>query len=206
MQIVNILRDHHPFGVMPRALTIRSRALTPASPPGRVVLRYARQASGAGSSSTGEHPRELKRKDVALSTLWDEYITRNPEVYRYSRFCELYCIGKMSSVTNAPDPRCAGPKRQDIRRLHRLHHAGDSRSADGEVRQPQIFDAVLGAPTFTCIEARWTQRPGRDGRAYGDRAAPIRLRLLRAVIYELFTVIMHVIEHADVVPSCKACR
>ena len=31
--------------------------------------------------------RELKRKHV---TLWDEYIKRCPEGYRYSRFCELY--------------------------------------------------------------------------------------------------------------------
>jgi transposase-like protein len=34
--------------------------------------------------------RELKRKHVTLSLLWDEYIERNPEGYRYSRFCELY--------------------------------------------------------------------------------------------------------------------
>jgi transposase len=33
---------------------------------------------------------ELKRKHVTLSLLWDEYIERNPEGYRYSRFCELY--------------------------------------------------------------------------------------------------------------------
>src|SRR5258708_5728013 len=34
--------------------------------------------------------RELKRKHVTLSILWDEYIERHPEGYRYSRFCELY--------------------------------------------------------------------------------------------------------------------
>src|SRR4029453_12539266 len=34
--------------------------------------------------------RELKRKHVTLSILWDEYIERNPDGYRYSRFCELY--------------------------------------------------------------------------------------------------------------------
>jgi transposase len=34
--------------------------------------------------------RELKRKHVTLSLLWHEYIERNPEGYRYSRFCELY--------------------------------------------------------------------------------------------------------------------
>src|SRR5215468_11858103 len=33
--------------------------------------------------------RELKRKHVTLSILWDEYIERDPQGYRYSRFCEL---------------------------------------------------------------------------------------------------------------------
>jgi transposase len=49
--------------------------------------------------------RELKRKHVTLSILWDEYVERNPEGYRYSRFCERYRSweGKLS-VTDAPDP------------------------------------------------------------------------------------------------------
>ena len=49
--------------------------------------------------------RELKRKHVTLSILWDEYIERNPEGYRYSRFCELYrgWEGKLSRS------RCARP-------------------------------------------------------------------------------------------------
>jgi transposase len=34
--------------------------------------------------------RELKRKHVTLSVLWDEYIASEPGGYRYSRFCELY--------------------------------------------------------------------------------------------------------------------
>jgi transposase len=34
--------------------------------------------------------RELKRKHVTLTMLWDEYIESCPEGYRYSRFCELY--------------------------------------------------------------------------------------------------------------------
>src|SRR5258708_1149255 len=34
--------------------------------------------------------RELKRKHVTLSILWDEYVAANPGGYSYSRFCELY--------------------------------------------------------------------------------------------------------------------
>jgi sigma-70-like protein len=44
--------------------------------------------------------RDLKRKRVTLSILWDEYFERNPEGYRYSRFCELYRSweGKLSEI------------------------------------------------------------------------------------------------------------
>ena len=42
--------------------------------------------------------RELKRKHVTLSILWEEYIAGEPGGYRYSRFCELYRAweGKLS--------------------------------------------------------------------------------------------------------------
>ena len=34
--------------------------------------------------------REMKRKHVTLSILWEEYIALHPGGYRYSRFCDLY--------------------------------------------------------------------------------------------------------------------
>jgi transposase len=34
--------------------------------------------------------REMKRKHVTMSILWEEYIAQNPGGYRYSWFCELY--------------------------------------------------------------------------------------------------------------------
>jgi transposase len=39
-----------------------------------------------GKPDWGSIHRELKRKHVTLSILWDEYIARNPEGYRYSRY------------------------------------------------------------------------------------------------------------------------
>ena len=44
--------------------------------------------------------RELRRKGVTLSLLWEEYRADHPEGYGYSRFCELYTQweGKLSSV------------------------------------------------------------------------------------------------------------
>ena len=38
--------------------------------------------------------RELKRKHVTLAMLWDEYIERHPDGYRYSRFASCTAVGR----------------------------------------------------------------------------------------------------------------
>ena len=45
--------------------------------------------------------REMKRKHVTLTILWDEYVAANPGGYSYSRFCDLYrgFVSKTLSVT-----------------------------------------------------------------------------------------------------------
>jgi transposase len=102
--------------------------------------------------------RELKRKHVTLSILWDEYIERNPEGYRYSRFCELYrgWQGKLSVTMR--QTHVGGDKLF-------VDYAGDTVPVivdrlTGEVRQAQIFVAVMGASNFTYVEATWTQTLG----------------------------------------------
>ncbi len=99
--------------------------------------------------------RELKRKHVTLSLLWDEYIERNPEGYRYSRFCELYRSweGKLSITMR--QTHLGGDKLF-------IDYAGDTVPVvidrlTGEVREAQIFVAVMGASNFTHAEATWTQ-------------------------------------------------
>ena len=98
--------------------------------------------------------RELKRPGVNLMVLWEEYRQVHPEAYGYSRFCDLF--------------------REFERRLSpvmRQHHvAGDKLFVDysgkkigiidpatGEVRDAEIFVAVLGASNYTYAEATWTQ-------------------------------------------------
>jgi transposase len=98
--------------------------------------------------------RELKRPGVNLMVLWEEYRAGHPSGYAYSRFCELF--------------------REYQRRLSpvmRQHHvAGDKvfvdysgkkigivAAATGEIRQAEIFVAVLGASSYTYAEATWTQ-------------------------------------------------
>jgi transposase len=99
--------------------------------------------------------RELKRKHVTLSILWDEYIEQHPDGYRYSRFCDLYrgWEGKLSVTMRQAH---AGGEKLFV------DYAGDRAPVvinrlTGEVRDAWIFVAVLGASNFTYAEATWTQ-------------------------------------------------
>jgi transposase len=99
--------------------------------------------------------RELKRKHVTLSILWDEYIERHPDGYRYSRFCDLYRSfeGQLSVTMRQAHP--GGEKLF-------VDYAGDRAPVvidrlTGEIREAWIFVAVLGASNFTYAEATWTQ-------------------------------------------------
>ncbi len=99
--------------------------------------------------------RELKRKHVTLSILWDEYIEQHPDGYRYSRFCDLYRTweGKLSVTMRQAH---AGGEKLFV------DYAGDGAPViidrlTGEIRGAWIFVAVLGASNFTYAEATWTQ-------------------------------------------------
>jgi transposase len=99
--------------------------------------------------------RELKRKHVTLQILWDEYIERHPDGYRYSRFCELY-RGWASRVSVTMRQTHAGGDKLFV------DYAGDTVPViidrlTGKTRPAQIFVAVMGASNFTYAEASWTQ-------------------------------------------------
>lgn len=99
--------------------------------------------------------RELKsRKNVTLQLLWEEYKQANPLGYAYSWYCELYREWQ---------------RQLDVVLRHE-HRAGEKTFVDyagqtvpvidpktGEVRQCQVFVAVLGASNYTYAEATWTQ-------------------------------------------------
>ena len=110
--------------------------------------------------------QELKRKGVTLQLLWDEYKARHPHGMQYTTFCVHYraWFGKQELVM-----------RQDHRAGERLFvdYAGQVASVidrnTGEVREAQIFVAVMGASNYTYAEATWSQRLpdwiGAHGRA-----------------------------------------
>ena len=99
--------------------------------------------------------QELRRKGMTLGLLWQEYRAAHPDGgYGYSQFCALY-----HQWANTLEP---------VLRQHYV--AGEKLLVDyagqtvpvidrhtGEVRQAQIFVAVLGASNYTFVEATWTQ-------------------------------------------------
>src|SRR3954452_3087798 len=97
---------------------------------------------------------DLKKPGVTMMLLWEEYRAVQPDGYGYRRFCEL---------VRGFERRLSPSMRQE-------HHAGDKVFVDysgkklpildprsGEVRQAEIFVAVLGASNLTYAEATWSQ-------------------------------------------------
>ena len=99
--------------------------------------------------------QELKQKGVTKQLLWQEYRQQHPgDGYSYAQFCHRYLIW-------------LGCQKRSMRQLHR---AGEKLFVDycgptmpvvnpdtGEMRQAQIFVAVLGASNYTFACATWTQ-------------------------------------------------
>ena len=99
--------------------------------------------------------RELKRAEVTLQLLWEEYFEVHSEGYRYSQFCEIY-------------RRWAKKLKPSMRQVHR---AGEKTFVDFSGNRPHIVDrrtgeqipvelfvAVLGASSFTYAEATESQQ------------------------------------------------
>jgi len=101
-----------------------------------------------------EIQRQLRRKGVSLMLLWQEYKAQHPSGYQYSQFCQRY--------------RNWRQKLDPVMRQH--HRAGEKLFVDyagmsvavndpksDQVRQAQIFVAVMGASNYCYAEATWTQ-------------------------------------------------
>lgn len=103
----------------------------------------------------GQIHRELARKGVTLMLLWEEYKAVHPAGLQYSQFCERYRAYARTLDLSMRQVHRAGEKCF-------IDYAGqtvpviDART--GEVRQAQIFVAVLGASNYTYCEATWTQQ------------------------------------------------
>jgi transposase len=99
--------------------------------------------------------QELKRKGVTLQLLWAEHVAvHEAQAYRYSQYCHHYRQWR----------------KKQRRSMRQVHRAGEKTFIDycgptvpiicrhtGEIRQAQVFVAVLGASSYTYAEATWTQ-------------------------------------------------
>ena len=98
---------------------------------------------------------ELRRKGVTLALLHIEYLDREPDGYGYTQFCEYY-------------KRWRGKQKRSMRQIHR---AGEKQFVDysgkkpeivdptsGEVREVELFVAVLGASNYTYAEVTESQK------------------------------------------------
>jgi transposase len=98
--------------------------------------------------------REMRRPNVTLALLWEEYRSATSDGFGYSWFCDLYraWVGRLKPT------------------LRQVHTAGEKLFVDfaghtmevvdeatGEIRDAEIFVAVLGASSFIYAEATWSQ-------------------------------------------------
>ena len=177
-KVREVLRLHHVAGLSARAIA-RSLKISPVT-----ARRYLSRAEELGlgwplpeslddaqlerrlfpAPAPSCHPRplpqwtevhrELRGKDVTLALLWEEYKAAHPQGLQYSRFCERYRT--WASTLDAV--------------MRQEHRAGEKMFVDyagrtvavveretGEIRQAQVFVAVLGASNYTFAEATWTQ-------------------------------------------------
>jgi transposase len=121
-------------------------------------MLFPKRAPVAGRSipqpDWGEVHRELRRKSVTLSLLWVEYRQAHPDGYGYSQFCQNY-------------NKWAKQLKPMMRQRHRageklfIDYAGQTApvvdAQTGEVRDVEIFVAVLGASNYTYAEAHESQ-------------------------------------------------
>ena len=98
--------------------------------------------------------KELKRPNVTLQLLWEEYKQEHPTGYSYSRFSELFSAWSRRLDVVLRQDHGAGEKLF-------VDHAGQTVAVidplTGDPREAYVFVAVLGASNYTYATATWTR-------------------------------------------------
>jgi transposase len=102
-----------------------------------------------------EIEKALKRKGVTKESVWRKYFEAHPDGYRETQFRNHY--NKWSKHVNSS--------------MHVEHKAGDKMFVDyaghhlkivndttGEIKEVEVFAAILGASQLTYVEATYTQQ------------------------------------------------
>jgi len=98
--------------------------------------------------------QELKKKGVTLALVWEEYKSSHPDGYQYSRFCEIYRDWRGRQKVWMRQEHKAGEK---LFVDYCGHKTPVVNPLTGEIREAEVFVAVLGASNYTYSEATWTQ-------------------------------------------------
>ena len=98
---------------------------------------------------------ELRKKSVTLRLLWVEYREEHPGGYSYSQFCALY---REWAKRLKPSMRLTHKGGEKVFVDYAGHTIPVVDPQTGEVRQAQIFIGVLGASSYTYVEAQWSQQ------------------------------------------------
>lgn len=98
--------------------------------------------------------QELKKKNVTLHLLWEEYKAIHPDGYQPTQFYEHYSRWRKKLNVSLRQNHKAGEKIF-------VDYAGQTlticNSKNNKTREAQIFVAVLGSSNYTYAEATWTQ-------------------------------------------------
>jgi transposase len=99
--------------------------------------------------------RERSRPGVTLALLHLEYLEANPGGYQYTSFCDRYRAFLKRRGLSMRQVHIAGDK-MFVDYSGKKPHLVDP--ATGEVREVELFVAVLGASNYSYAEATYTQR------------------------------------------------
>jgi transposase len=156
-------------GISPSTVTDYLRRAEEAGLTGEIVVElddaaleaklFPRRRPGASAPRplpdwAGIH-RELRAKGVTLQLLWQEYKATHPDGYELSQFYERYRRYKTKLDVVLRQDHKAG-ERMFVDYAGKTVPVFDRNT--GEIREAEIFVAVLGASNYTYAEASWDQK------------------------------------------------
>lgn len=100
------------------------------------------------------HHELIADKDLTIMLLWQEYKSRQPDGYQYSQFCDLFRAWRSALDLSMRQEHRPGEK-LFVDYCGRTLPIVDA--STGEIRDAQVFVAVMGASNFTYAEATFTQ-------------------------------------------------
>jgi transposase len=94
--------------------------------------------------------KELRRDGVTRRLLWEEYLKKNPDGYRYTQFCHHLSTWQQSRKVHMHIEHTAGEKLFVVFTGKKLSVTNPE---SGEITEVEVLVCVLGASQYTYVEA-----------------------------------------------------